>query len=196
MGTGTFFGTDGTNPTIGQVGRREEVSEWRLEVIVPESKVRAVIAAMRTAHSYEEPAFDVYPLVEPKFTTSGEGRIGERNAITLGEFATLVKSSLHANTVMMVGDPSKLVRRVAIACGAAGEFLNDAIRAHADVFVVGELRFHDALTAESANVGVLVPGHYATERPAVDDLATRLTTVFPSCEIWASRRETDPLTCI
>ena len=61
-GTGTFFGTDATNPTVGAKGRREEVSEWRLEVVVPEGKVDAVVAAMRTAHSYEEPAYDVYPL--------------------------------------------------------------------------------------------------------------------------------------
>ena len=61
-GTGTFFGSDATNPTVGQKGRREEVSEWRLEVVCPESVVDAVVAAMRKAHSYEEPAFDVYPL--------------------------------------------------------------------------------------------------------------------------------------
>ncbi|MEO2089535.1 MAG: Nif3-like dinuclear metal center hexameric protein, partial [Gemmataceae bacterium] len=61
-GTGTFFGNDSTNPTVGQKGRREEVSEWRLEVVVPEAKTDTVVAAMRAAHSYEEPAFDVYPL--------------------------------------------------------------------------------------------------------------------------------------
>src|SRR5215213_1394720 len=61
-GTGTFFGTDSTNPTVGQKGRREDVSEWRLEVVCPEAILPAVVAAMRTGHSYEEPAFDVYPL--------------------------------------------------------------------------------------------------------------------------------------
>src|SRR5262249_7690228 len=61
-GTGTFFGSDATNPTIGQKGRREEVAEWRLEVICPERQVDAIVAAMCRVHSYEEPAFDVYPL--------------------------------------------------------------------------------------------------------------------------------------
>ena len=60
-GTGTFFATDATNPTVGQKGRREEVAEWRFEVVVPERMVASVVAAMRKAHSYEEPAFDVYP---------------------------------------------------------------------------------------------------------------------------------------
>src|SRR5437870_1161489 len=61
-GTGTFFGSEQTNPAVGQKGRREEVAEWRLEVVCPESAVEAVVGAMRAAHSYEEPAFDVYPL--------------------------------------------------------------------------------------------------------------------------------------
>src|SRR5581483_1944399 len=74
-GTGTFFGSDATNPTIGQKGRREEVAEWRLEVICPERQVDAIVAAMRRAHSYEEPAFDIYPLW-PRPSPLGEGRLG------------------------------------------------------------------------------------------------------------------------
>ena len=73
-GTGTFFGTDATNPAVGGKGRREEVSEWRLEVVAPEARVGPVVAAMRKAHSYEEPAFDVYPL-KPLPAGSGEGRV-------------------------------------------------------------------------------------------------------------------------
>src|SRR4029079_17254710 len=61
-GTGTFFGPEGPHPTVGAKGRREDVSEWRLEVVCPEAVLPGVLAAMRSAHSYEEPAFDVYPL--------------------------------------------------------------------------------------------------------------------------------------
>src|SRR5262245_57267134 len=52
-GTGTFFGSDSANPAVGQKGRREEVSEWRWEVVCPETAVEAVVAAMRRSHSYE-----------------------------------------------------------------------------------------------------------------------------------------------
>src|SRR5262249_28129527 len=57
-GTGTFFGSEETNPAVGRKGRREEVAEWRLEVVCPERAVDAVVAALRRAHSYEEPAYD------------------------------------------------------------------------------------------------------------------------------------------
>lgn len=195
-GTGTFFGTSATNPVVGQKGRREEVSEWRFEVVVPESKVPAVVAALRAAHSYEEPAFDIYPL-KPLPGGEGEGRIGEVPVpIPLRDLAATVKATLSAAAVGVVGDPRKPIRRVAVACGAAGEFLNDAIRAGADAFLTGEMRFHDCLSAEAAGVGVLLPGHHATERPGVDDLAARLAAEFPTATVWASRREKDPITVV
>ncbi len=125
-GTGTFFGTDAANPTVGAKGRREEVSEWRLEVVCPERNVDAVVAAMRKAHSYEEPAFDVYPL-KPPTSSLGEGRIGElERPTTLGELARTAKTVLKAGAVQIVGDVEREVKRVAVACGAAGEFLSDA----------------------------------------------------------------------
>jgi putative NIF3 family GTP cyclohydrolase 1 type 2 len=191
-GKGTFFGTEEANPTVGQKGRREDVDEWRLEVVLPEAKVTGAVRAMRRAHSYEEPAFDVYPL-KPG-SEGGEVRIGElASPTTLGELAGRVKAELSTVVTQIVGESSQTVRRVAVACGAAGDFLSDSIRAKADVFLTGEMRFHDALTARTANVGVILPGHYATERPAVEELAAKLAGDFPALATWASRRERDPL---
>jgi hypothetical protein len=62
-GTGTFFGGEETDPTVGERGREERVAEFRLETVFPEERQADVVAALRQAHPYEEPAFDVYPLV-------------------------------------------------------------------------------------------------------------------------------------
>jgi hypothetical protein len=62
-GTGTFRGGAGTDPAIGEAGREERVAELRLETVYPEESHDEVIAALRRAHPYEEPAFDVYPLL-------------------------------------------------------------------------------------------------------------------------------------
>ncbi|MFO0937482.1 MAG: Nif3-like dinuclear metal center hexameric protein [Gemmataceae bacterium] len=191
-GTGTFFGSDESNPQVGQKGRREEVAEYRLETVVPESKLSAVVAAMRAAHSYEEPAYDLYPMtVIPPW---GEGRIGEWDEpLALRDVCARVQQRLNAGFLTVVGDPAKPIRKLALACGAAGEFLSDAIRAQADCFLTGELRFHDALKARSAGIAVIIPGHYATERPGIEDLAQRLTRAFPDCTVTASQVERDPL---
>lgn len=193
-GTGTFFGTDATNPTIGEKGRREEVAELRLEMVCPLDRLAEAVAALRRAHSYEEPAFDIYPLLaEPSGT--GEGRIGVLSkAVKLRSFARLVQDRLGARGVRYSGDGEREVTTVAVACGAAGEFLQDAIAAGADVFVCGEMRFHDILTAQASGIGVVLAGHYASERPAVEHLAELLAREFPKIEVWAARAESDPLT--
>jgi len=63
-GTGTFFGGDGTSPALGRSGREERVAELRVETVVPEGRIREAIVALRLAHPYEEPAYDVYPLLD------------------------------------------------------------------------------------------------------------------------------------
>jgi dinuclear metal center YbgI/SA1388 family protein len=191
-GTGTFFGSEATNPTVGQKGRREEVSEWRLEAICPESGVEAAVAAMRKAHSYEEPAYDVYPL-RPGASPQGEGRLGRlAQPVQLRELAERTKVLLACGPIQYVGDPDRSVGRVAIACGSGGEFLADARRAGADVLLTGEARFHDGLAAEAQGPALVLPGHYATERFGVEELAERMRGGWPDLEVWASRQEHDP----
>jgi hypothetical protein len=63
-GTGTFLGGEDADPSIGERGREERVPELRLETVFPAQRQREVVAALRAAHPYEEPAFDVYELVE------------------------------------------------------------------------------------------------------------------------------------
>jgi len=61
-GVGTFLGGAGTNPALGERGVEERVAELRLETVFPEERQEELVAALRAAHPYEEPAFDVYPL--------------------------------------------------------------------------------------------------------------------------------------
>ncbi len=191
-GTGTFFGSEESNPTVGQKGRREEVAEWRLEVVCPQERVAQAVTAMRQAHSYEEPAFDVYPL-QSLPGQIGAGRVGLLSqAEALDAFVQRVRQALTAQHVQAVGPRDRAVRRVAVACGAPGEFLDDAVTAAADVFLTGEMRFHDQLAAEAKGLAVVLPGHYATERPGVEELASILQREFPTIRAWASRTETPP----
>jgi hypothetical protein len=62
-GTGTFLGGEGTSPSVGAAGREQRVAELRLETVFPAELQDEVLAALRGAHPYEEPAFDVYELL-------------------------------------------------------------------------------------------------------------------------------------
>jgi putative NIF3 family GTP cyclohydrolase 1 type 2 len=84
-------------------------------------------------------------------------------------------------------------KQVAVACGAAGEFLEPAADAGCDVLVIGETMFHTCLEAEALDIALLLPGHFASERFAVETLAECLASEFPDLSVWASREEKDPL---
>lgn len=192
-GVGTFFGGAATHPTIGQKGRREEVQEWRFEAVCPRTRVEAVARALRAAHSYEEPAIDVYALVSPD-AALGEGRIGQLPApISLQDLIGRVKVAMASGPVQFVGAGATMVRQVAIACGAAGEFLADARFAGADVFLTGEMRFHELQAARAAGIAVILPGHYATERFAMVELADWLNAQMPGVSASASTADVDPV---
>ena len=95
--------------------------------------------------------------------------------------------------LQIVGNVEQKIRTVAVACGAAGEFLEVARKAGSDAMVLGEARFHTCLEAEAWGIGLLLPGHFASERFAVEELAGLLGRQFPEVQVWASRQERDPL---
>ena len=193
-GTGTFFGLEGSNPTVGQSGRRETADEYRLEFVCPGPALKGVLSAVRSNHSYEEPAIDVFTLNGEPASSPGSGRVGRLTQHeTLGDFAARVARLLNAPGTQFVGDPARSVQRVALCCGAGDDFLPDAARVGADVLLTGEARFHRALEADALGLGLVVAGHHATERPGVEDLAERIAQAFPEINVWPSALEIDPL---
>ncbi len=93
-GDGQFRPLPGAAPTLGVVGEVETVREDRVEVIAPRRSRARILAALRAAHPYEEPAFDVFETAD--FTGSrGLGRIGELpEPQTLREFTARVAAAL------------------------------------------------------------------------------------------------------
>ncbi|MGC1273932.1 MAG: Nif3-like dinuclear metal center hexameric protein [Planctomycetaceae bacterium] len=96
-------------------------------------------------------------------------------------------------TILEAVPSSGMVSKVAVACGAAAEFLSDAIRADCEVLVTGEARFHAAIEARTRGVGLVLLGHYASERFAVEELANVISRQFSDVVAWPSRVERDPI---
>jgi len=124
----------------------------------------------------------------------GAGRWGRLDVpITLEELAGRLKRFLGIERLQMVGRAEQQVRAVAVGCGAADELLGAARENGCQAMVLGEARFHTCLEAEANGIGLLLPGHFASERFAVERLAEVLGGRFPEVEVWASRSERDPL---
>lgn len=124
----------------------------------------------------------------------GSGRWGSLPSVTsLGELIARIKPALRVSTVQFVGDLNRPVSKLGIACGAAAEFLRDAAKLDCEALLTGEARFHSCLEAEAANIALILPGHFATERPAMEKLANVLRSRFAGLVVHASQSEYDPV---
>ena len=201
-GTGSFRPSANANPTIGSADTIEEVDEARVEMILPRARRAGVLAALRSAHPYEEPAFDLFELAAMP-SDRGSGRIGALpHQTTLREFAADVVRALPAtpSAARIAGDPDRPVRHVAL-CGGAGDFLLDQARAAgADVYVTSDLRHHPVseLQEQPGAPAVIDVPHWAAEWTwlpvAARALSGRLETRGATVETRVSRIVTDPWT--
>jgi dinuclear metal center YbgI/SA1388 family protein len=172
-GEGTFRPLEGANPAIGQVGDIEVVAENRLEMLLPRRHRRAVVEALRAAHSYEEPAFDIYELAALP-SDRGGGRVGVLpEPMPLKDFARLVADNLPRTEhgVRVSGDPDRAVESVAVV-GGAGDSEFDRVRAAGvDVYVTADLRHHPATEARAYDEGpaLVDVAHWASEWPWLRD---------------------------
>ena len=131
------------------------------------------------------------PLMEG---ASGAGRFGDLpQPCTLDELCESSKQLLSVPRLQRVGSPTAMIRRLGVACGAAAEFIPDALAAGCDALLTGEARFHDCLRARDSGLALILPGHYATERPAVETLADVLQKRFAEVIVTASVQECDPV---
>ena len=170
-GTGRFRPGAGASPAIGEAGgAREAVAEERVEVIVERWRLGAAVRALRAAHPYEEPAFDIVELAQAHRTV-GFGAVGELDAPEpLGAFLARTSKALDVEALPYLGDPDAEVSRVAVCGGSGMSFLGAAIRAGADVYVTADVTYHrwfEALAPDGRpRIALIDAGHYPTERLA------------------------------
>jgi len=185
-GIGQFLPHDGASPTVGTIGTVERVAEDRFEVVAPARARAAVLSAMRAAHPYEEPAFDIFALVPPP-ADAGLGRIGTLpQPEPLRTFVSRVGAALPQTTwgVRATGDSDMLVSRVAVCGGAGDSLLGAAAAADVQAYVTADLRHHPADEHRRAsNVALIDVAHWASEFPwcgqAADVLRSRFGAGLP-----------------
>lgn len=175
-GEGTFLGGDGTNPTVGMAGRLERAKERRLEVVFHWKLLEQVLKAAKAAHPYEEMAYDVIALAQPQ-RTIGYGFIAEAQAsnLTFQTFLDGVKQAFQLREVMVAGsglsDPQMRVKRVAFSPGSGSSFVGSVAAKGADVYVCGEIGYHQMLEARQKGLTLVMLGHSYSERFFVETVS-------------------------
>jgi dinuclear metal center YbgI/SA1388 family protein len=198
-GTGRFFPVEGANPFLGEQGKPEEVEEVKIEVIYPLNIEKKILKAMFSAHPYEEPAYDLIEL-RNHGKSYGLGRIGTlENEMSLLEFSKYVKEKLDVSFVRAVGDLNKKIKKVAVLGGDGNKYISVAKRKGADVFVSGDIYYHNAQEANELNLAIVDPGHNMEKimKSGVADYMNKKAQLKGwSVQFHASTIHTDPFKVI
>lgn len=167
-GIGTFKPLHDSNPFMGEKGELNRVNEIRIETIVGEMDLNKVINAMKSAHPYEEPAYDVYETrrQDNPLGFGLKGELGE--GMVLAEFLDFIKQQLELPYLTYVGDLDRIVKRVAVCSGSAVSFKGDALKQGIDVFVTGDIKYHDAVDAYEEGLIMIDATHFGTEKVVVE----------------------------
>ena len=191
-GTGTFLAGEGTDPFVGEIGKRHTEAESRLEVIFPSWLQGSILASMRSSHPYEEIAYDIYSL-DNQYNEIGSGLIGDL-PVPVSETEMLQTLSKVFRVPVIRHTPliNKKISKVAL-CGGSGSFLTRAaISAGADMFITADVKYHEFFDAEGRLVLADI-GHFESEQFTSDLLIDQLSRNFPNFAVLKTGVQTNPV---
>ncbi len=192
-GVGTFKPGSEADPFSGEIGKLNEEPERRFETIVPQARLHAVFAALYDTHPYDEPAYDVIPLVG----TDQEIALGVRGVLEksrpLKTYAEEVRRKLEVESLRIYGNPGAPIHNVAVLGGSGGCEIN-RIPEHVDLYITGDVKYHDAQDALQRGLCVIDAGHRGTELPILPRIQAYLSETT-GVEAFV-HRETEAFTTI
>lgn len=190
-GEGTFRAAEGTHPFCGQIGELHTEPEIRIETVLPAYLKRNAERVLKAVHPYEEPAYDFFAL-QNDWKQAGAGVIGDlEEPMDELDFLRLLKKTFEVGCVKHTHLKGRLIKRVAL-CGGAGAFLLPKAVGKADVFVTGEVRYHDYFYYEN-DILVAEIGHYESEHYTKEIFYSIIQDLFPTMEVRMSRINTNPI---
>ncbi len=191
-GKGTFRASENANPYVGNIGELHVEEEIRIETVYPKMIENKVLAEMFKAHPYEEVAYDIYPL-QNKWETTGSGMIGELpEAIPAMAFLQKVKDIFAVGCVKYTKPVKDKIKKVAF-CGGSGSFLiNNAIRNNADIFMTGDIKYHQFFDAENKII-IADIGHFESEQYTKEIFYDILKEKMPNFVRYLSETNTNPI---
>lgn len=191
-GTGTFCGNETTNPYVGRTGELHFEKEIRIETVLPAYLQNRVLKALLAAHPYEEVAYDFYQ-IENIWEEVGFGIIGElEEAQQPSDFLKYLKEITQTGCIRHSQIPDKQIKKIAL-CGGSGSFLIEkAILAEADVFITGDVKYHQFFDASNC-IMIADIGHYESEQFVKELFFDIITKNFSNFAARFSEINTNPI---
>lgn len=191
-GTGSFRGGKDSNPYVGKPGERHYENEERVEVVFPAWLKKQVIAAMKSAHPYEEVAYDLYSL-ENGYALTGSGLVAElETEMDERSFLEMLKNTFNIPLIRHTAFTGRKVKKVAL-CGGAGSFLTGAaIASGADAYITADIKYHEFFDADGRLLLADI-GHYESEQFTIDLLFDLIRKNFPKFAVLKTGSNTNPV---
>lgn len=191
-GYGSFRANSQATPFVGEVNKIHYEEETRIEVILPEYIKNKVISSMLKVHPYEEPAYDIFPLLN-EYQQVGSGLIGElMEDENEDDFLIRIKEIFGGNPIRHTTLVGKKIKKVAL-CGGSGSFLlQNAINSSADIFISGDFKYHDFFGAENKII-IADVGHFETEQFTKELFFDIIRKKIPTFAVHISKVNTNPI---
>ena len=191
-GMGTFKAGEGAKPHVGEIGKRHEENETRIEVIFPGYLQKQIVESLKASHPYEEVAYDIYPL-DTQINEFGSGLTGNlAKPVSEDELLSRLKINFNLQAIRHSPYLSKKISKIAI-CGGAGSFLISLAKASgAQAFITSDVKYHEFFDADS-EILVADIGHFESEQFTIDLLAEILKEKFPNFAVLKTEINTNPV---
>jgi dinuclear metal center YbgI/SA1388 family protein len=191
-GEGTFRANEGADPFVGEIGQLHTEKEVRVESVFPDYLKIQIVSAMLKAHPYEEVAYDIYP-IERSFDKVGAGMMGElKEPEDTQDFLARIKKVFGTGCIRHTKIIKEKILKVAL-CGGSGSFLlRNAIASGADIFITGDIKYHDFFEADSKII-VADIGHYESEQFTKELLMSFINKNNTTFAVQISEVNTNPI---
>lgn len=191
-GIGTFKPNEAAQPFSGEIGKRHEDEELKIEVLFPSGMETRIISTLKANHPYEEVAYEVIALSN-KHQHIGSGITGEwETPLSENEFLQKIKQIFNISVVKHTALSGRPVKKVSI-CGGAGIFLlKNAINYGSDAYITSDIKYHEFFDADG-QILLADIGHYESEQFTTDLLANLLEQKFPNFAVLKTGVNTNPV---
>ena len=195
-GRGSFLAPEAGHPSVGDAGTLNVVDEVRLEMVCSKRALPLALETLEQFHPYEVPAIDVVELAHQPARRVGVGRkLTLDQPATFEQLAERLKAHLGRARVRLATERpmDEPVRDLGVVPGAGESLWPDARDAGCELFITGEMRHHEVLSAVRAGISVLLAGHTNTERGYLPRLARMLESRLDGHPVHVSKVDADIL---
>lgn len=191
-GTGSFQAGEDTNPYVGKKGEIHYEPEIKTEMIFPAFLQTKIITAMLSAHPYEEVAYDIYSL-DNSWEKAGLGMTGETTKpINEKDLLKILKENFNVENIRHSKLLNTKIDKIAVCGGSGASFINNAINSGAQVYISGDIKYHDYFLSEN-KILIIDIGHFESEQFTKEIFYDIIMKKKPTFAVRFSKINTNPI---